>query len=85
MHPVAFNILQETVMQTSIQSQGRRVVFTRRHAQRYRQAVRRARAARASVAAAFRQMARGIGKKAAFAASVAFYRRGLGDWAKQYG
>jgi hypothetical protein len=37
------------------------------------------------VAASFRAMARGIGEKAAFAASVAFYRRGLGDWAKQYG
>lgn len=85
MHPVAFNILWETVMQTSIQSQGRRVVFTRRHAQRYRQAVRRARAARASVAASFRAMARGAAKKAAWAATVAFYRSGLREWTRQLG
>lgn len=72
-------------MQTSIQSQGRRVVFTRRHARRYHEAVRRARAARSSVAAAFRQMANGVADKAAWAATIAFYRSGLQPWTKQLG
>jgi hypothetical protein len=77
--------MKETVMQTSIQSEGRRVVFTRRHARRYVAAVRRARAARASVAAAFRQMANGVAQKAAWAATVAYYRSGLQAWTRELG
>ena len=72
-------------MQTSIQSQGRRVVLTRRHARRYVAAVRRARNARASVAAAFRQMANGVAEKAAWAATIAYYRSGLREWTRQLG
>ena len=72
-------------MQTSIQGQGRRVVFTRRHARRYHEAVRRARAARASVAAAFRLMAKGVAEKAAWAATLAYYRSGLREWTRQLG
>ena len=47
-------------MQTRIQDQGRRVLFTRRHARRYLAALRRARAARASVGGALRAMARAL-------------------------
>jgi len=77
--------MKETVMQTNIQSQGRRVVLTRRHARRYHEAVRRARNARASVAAAFRQMANGVAEKAAWAATIAYYRSGLREWTRQLG
>ena len=72
-------------MHTSIQGRERKVVFTRRLGGRYYQAVRRARAARASVAGAFRRMARGLPNQAAWAATVAFYRSSLREWAKQLG
>ena len=49
------------------------------------QAARRTRAARASVARAFRAMARGAAKRAAWAATVAYYRSGLREWTKQLG
>jgi hypothetical protein len=53
--------------------------------ERKQQATRRARAARASVARAFRAMAHGAAKRAAWAATVAYYRSGLREWTKQLG
>ena len=52
---------------------------------KHQAARRRARAARASVARAFRAMARGAARKAAWAATVAFYRSSLGEWTRQLG
>jgi hypothetical protein len=63
-------------MVTMFQSQGRRVVFTRRHARRV-DAARRARAARSRVAQAFREMLHGIAEKAAWARTMAFWRASL--------
>lgn len=60
---------------------------TRKHARRGRPAARKAspRNARAGVAAAFRRMARGVETRAAYAATVAFYRSGGQEWTKQLG
>jgi hypothetical protein len=53
---------------------------------RARRAIRRqARRAKTRVAAAFRQMVRGVRGKTAFARTIAFYRSGGMEWAKQLG
>jgi hypothetical protein len=59
----------------------------RKHAPRRRPATRQisAQNVRAGVAAAFRRMAHGVNSKAAYASSVAFYRSGGQEWAKQLG
>ena len=48
-------------------------------------AVWRAKSARVGVARAFRTLSRGSARKAARAAAVAFYRSGLGAWARRLG
>ena len=58
-------------------------IFTRRHARRMN-AARRARNARARVAAAFRELANGLTERSAYSATVAFYRSGR-EWAKTLG
>jgi hypothetical protein len=72
-------------MQTSIHSQGRRIVFTRRLARRYNAAVRQAQRGRASVAAACRVMLRGVSEKAAWLATVAYYRSGVANFTANWG
>jgi hypothetical protein len=44
-----------------------------------------ARALRAKVAAAFRRMAQGVRRKAAYASTVRFYRSGGQAWTRQLG
>lgn len=73
-------------MQTSIQTQGRRVLISsRRHAGRIHAARQAARSARRSVAAAFRLMANGVADRAAWAQTLAFWRSSGQAWAAQLG
>lgn len=44
-----------------------------------------ARSVRSSVAGAFRRMANGVARKAAYATTVQFYRSGGQEWSKQLG
>jgi hypothetical protein len=65
---------------------GRRTTSARKHARRPQS--RRAFAARnprAGVAEAFRRMANGVDKQAAYASTVEFYRSGGQEWTKQLG
>lgn len=71
-------------MQSSTTILGRKRNSARNHAHRQQKKRRTAaRSARASVAEAFRRMANGVGDKAAYAKTVAFYRSGGQEWTLQ--
>jgi hypothetical protein len=76
-------------METTITMQGRSSRAARRKSRQPHAAVRRAsarpRSLRARVASAFRQMAHGAQDKAAYAATVAFFRATRHDWTRQLG
>jgi hypothetical protein len=76
-------------METTITIQGRADRASRRPARRPHAAARRnasqPRSLRARVAGAFRQMANGVEDRAAYAATVAFFRAAGHDWTRQLG
>lgn len=76
-------------MQTIISTEGRASRVARKPARRARPASRRTaakpRSLRARVAAAFRQKANGVQDKAAYGATVAFFRATRHDWTKALG
>lgn len=74
------------MMHTSTATPQRRTSSMRAHARHRIVSDRRARRSlRARVAEAFRRMAHGARDKAAYAATVQFYRSGGQDWTRQLG